>query len=120
MFGKRRVSRSGDNSFSLTILRPFKKVTITVFQQKTGARNIVYCWEVSIDFIIFSYIITYRLSLTVSDWLLVNFEVVLYSASSHAPKSISLQRSEQKGKYFVRSDRVSGGTLTVFLQIGHL
>lgn len=120
MFGKRRFSRSGDDSFSLTILRPFKKVSITLVQQKTGACNIVYCWQVSIDFIIFSYIITYRLSLTVSDWLLVNFEVILYSASSHAPKSISLQRSEQKGKYFVRSDRVSGGTLTVFLQTGHL
>ncbi len=120
MFGKRRVLRSDDDSFSLTILRPFKKVRITVFQQKTGACNIVYCWEVSIDFIIFPNVISYRLSLTVSDWLLVNFEVILYSASSHVPKSISLQRSEQKGKYFARSDCVPGGTLTVFLQIGHV
>jgi len=42
--------------------------------------------------------------------------VILYLASSHSPKSISLHLSEQKGKYFV----FLAGTLKILWQVGHL
>jgi len=38
---------------------------------------------------------------------------ILYSASSHAPKSINLHRREQKGKNFASSDFSLDGTLTI-------
>jgi len=49
-----------------------------------------------------------------------NFEITLYSLSSQAPKSINLQRSEQKGK---KADSCLGllrGLLTTWWQTGHL
>jgi len=62
----------------------------------------------------------YRSSAEVSEQVSDGLEIILYSASSQAPKSISLHRREQKGKNFASSDCFSGGSLTIFLQIGHL
>lgn len=42
--------------------------------------------------------------------------IILYLASSHSPKSISLHLFEQNGKYFDFSD----AALKYFLQVGHL
>jgi hypothetical protein len=47
-------------------------------------------------------------------------DMILYSASSHAPKSIYLHRREQKGRNFASSDFSVDDTLTILLQIGHL
>jgi hypothetical protein len=62
----------------------------------------------------------YCSSAEVSEQVSDGSEIILYSASSQAPKSISLHRREQKGKNFISSDCFSGGSLTIFLQIGHL
>ena len=40
-------------------------------------------------------------------------DTILYSASSHAPKSINLHRREQKGKNFASSDSSFDDTLMV-------
>jgi len=52
-----------------------------------------------------------------SDW---NLETILYLASSQAPKSMSLHRSEQKGKNFACCDCSRDDILRILLQIGHL
>jgi hypothetical protein len=39
-------------------------------------------------------------------------QIILYSASSHAPKSSSLHRREQNGKNFASSGRSCGNNLT--------
>lgn len=46
------------------------------------------------------------------------FEKTLYFPSNQAPKSISLHRSQQKGKKFVFFDCSLSGRGTAFLQIG--
>ncbi len=40
-------------------------------------------------------------------------DTILYSASSHAPKSINLHRREQKGKNFASSDFSLDNALTI-------
>ena len=84
--------------------------------------------SVSTDFIIFSSLIIYCLSTRASEEVSdgpgsfcdFNSEIILYLASSQAPKSISLHRCEQNGEYFTPSDGSGTESSTVFLQIGHL
>ena len=52
----------------------------------------------------------------VSEFVSGDLKISLYSVSSQAPKSISLHRREQKGKYF----ELPEGALTGLPQIGHL
>ena len=62
----------------------------------------------------------YGLSVRVSEEFSFNSEVTLYLVSSQAPKSISLQRLEQKGKNLVSLNFFPDDTSIIFLQIGHL
>jgi len=47
-------------------------------------------------------------------------EIILYLASSQAPKSMNLHLREQKGKNFTFSDCSGGDRLTILRQTGHL
>jgi hypothetical protein len=70
--------------------------------------------------ILFPNVLAYRSSAEASEEVSDGSEVILYSTSSHAPKSINLHRSEQKGKDSASPDSLLPDTLTAFLQIGHL
>jgi len=70
--------------------------------------------------ILFLNIAVYRSSAEVSEEVSGCSGIILYLASSQAPKSISLHRCEQKGKNFASAGCFLGDTLTIFLQIGHL
>ena len=108
----------------MTILFPFKKVTNNYHRasKKTNA-NIYNVLQV--DFNKFYQILLSKIAVYCvlkeaddkSDEPLVSSgsgpDIILYSASSQAPKSISLHRREQKGKNFASSDSFLNDVLTV-------
>jgi hypothetical protein len=98
-----------------TILFPFKKITNSYRWVSKKANANIYN-ELSVDFNNFYQIlllknVVYRLFEEVgevsddpSDSCDSELDAILYSASSQAPKSMSLHRWEQKGKNFASSD----------------
>ena len=70
----------------------------------------------------FCFIITAEFQSSVESGCSCDFrlDIILYLESNQAPRSISLQRCEQKGKERFSLVRACDGDFIVFLQTGHL